>query len=286
MSKSPLVSVYIPTHNRSKILIRAIESVLAQSYKNIEILVCSDGSTDDTDLLMQEYSHKYSNVHYFSHETPKGACAARNVCIKHAKGLFITGLDDDDVFHPDRLKLFVENYKETDAFLCAGYSELELVDFSPSIFNPIMSDDKVTQVSLNDLLFENEVGNQVFTTTEKLRAIDGFCEEMPAWQDYDTWTRLSIKFGLGRKLHGISYIADIDPRRERITTSPKRKIGCFKYYERYDHLMNDLQLKNSVLRKSIFSNKKLPFIELIRCFNTTGLRNWLRAVAIFLGHKF
>lgn len=286
MSNIPLVSVYIPTHNRSKILIRAVESVLAQSFENIEILVCSDASTDDTDLVMQEYCRKYSNIHYFRNETPMGACVARNICIDNAKGEFITGLDDDDVFHPERIKLFVEHYKKTDAFLCAGYSEQALVDFSPSIFKPLSAENKVTTIVLSDLLFENEIGNQIFTATEKLKAINGFCEEMPAWQDYDTWTRLSIKFGAGRKIHFLSYIADIDPTRERITTSPKRKVGCFKYYERYSYLMNDLQLKNSQLRKAIFSNKKLSIAELAHCFNTKGLRNWLRAVAIVLGHKF
>jgi glycosyltransferase involved in cell wall biosynthesis len=286
MSNTPLVSVYIPTHNRSKILIRAIESVLAQSYENIEILVCSDCSTDDTDLIMQEYCRKHSNVHYFYQDTPKGACAARNVCIEHAKGDFITGLDDDDVFHPDRIKLFVEQYKETDAFICAQYIEQKLVDCSPSVLKPIMTENKVTSIALDDILFDNEVGNQVFTTTAKLKAIDGFCEDMPAWQDYDTWTRLSIKFGLARKIHCVSYIADVDPSRERITKSPKKTVGCLKYYERYSHLMNDLQLKNAKLRISIFTNKRLSLAELIHCFNTKGLRNWLRGVAIFLGHKF
>lgn len=282
----PLVSVYIPTHNRSDFLIRAVESVLGQSYKNIEILVCSDGSSDNTDVVMQGYCDKYSNIRYFKNDKPQGACVARNVCINHAKGVFITGLDDDDVFHPERISIFVATFNEKDAFLCSSLVEEKLTNLSSVQFPDITQLNELTDITLNDLLFNNDIGNQIFTTTEKLRAIDGFCEEMPAWQDYDTWTRLSLKYGTGRKVHTVLYIADIEPSRERITTSPKGKIGCFKYYDRYWHLMNAQQIKNATLRKSIFSNEKLSLSDLVKCFNVKGFRNWLRAVAIFLGYKF
>ncbi|WP_085298066.1 glycosyltransferase [Cognaticolwellia mytili] len=285
MSELPLVSIYIPTHNRSDFLIRAIESVLGQSYENIEILVCSDGSSDNTDTVMQEYCTRYSNIRYFKNATPQGACVARNVCINNANGYFITGLDDDDVFHPERVAIFVKLFNESDAFLCSSLAEEKLVDISSVEFPDIAPLGELTNITLSDLLFNNEIGNQVFTTTEKLRAIDGFCEEMPAWQDYDTWTRLSLKYGVGRRINTVLYIADIEPNRLRITTS-KGQLGCFKYYDRYMYLMDKKQIKNAILRKSIFSNQKLPVLELVRCFSVKGFRNWLRATAIFLGHKF
>mgnify|MGYP006311791277 CR=1 FL=1 len=76
-----LVTVYIPTHNRSQLLRQAVESVINQTYKNLEIIVVSDGSTDDTDDVMAELCKKYDNIIYYKLDTPQGACAARNKAI-------------------------------------------------------------------------------------------------------------------------------------------------------------------------------------------------------------
>lgn len=106
-----LVSVVIPTYNRKDIIHRAIDSCLAQTYPNIEIVICDDRSEDDTvDYLKERYKDK-CNIFYCS--TPigkKGANAARNEGIRKARGKYIAFLDSDDYLLEnsiqDRMEIF------------------------------------------------------------------------------------------------------------------------------------------------------------------------------------
>src|SRR6185312_11309056 len=98
MSK-PFFTVIIPTYNREKLLQRAIESVLAQTEQDFEIIIVDDGSKDNTKELVK----KYKTVRYYikKHE---GAAAAKNFGISKVKGEFITFLDSDDAYLPQHLK--------------------------------------------------------------------------------------------------------------------------------------------------------------------------------------
>jgi glycosyltransferase involved in cell wall biosynthesis len=98
MSHLPLVSVIIPTYNRSELLRVAVESVLAQTYANIEVIVVNDGSTDDTATVMEQWADR---VIYFE-QTNQGVAATRNKGLRAASGEYITFLDDDDFVLPTK----------------------------------------------------------------------------------------------------------------------------------------------------------------------------------------
>jgi len=102
VEKKPIVSVIIPTYNRSKFVKKAIDSVLAQMYKDYEIIVVDDGSTDNTKEVIEPYMDR---IRYIYQENA-GASAARNIGIKAAKGDWIAFLDSDDHWLPE--KLFVQ----------------------------------------------------------------------------------------------------------------------------------------------------------------------------------
>jgi glycosyltransferase involved in cell wall biosynthesis len=93
MSEFPLVSVIIPTYNRAYIVHKAIESVLAQTYKNIEIIVVDDGSNDNTDQVIANYEQ----VVYIKKQH-EGQAEARNAGLNIAKGEYLASLDSDDVW--------------------------------------------------------------------------------------------------------------------------------------------------------------------------------------------
>ncbi len=99
-----LVSVIIPTFNRAHVLPRAIESVLSQTYKNIELIVVDDGSSDDTKLLSV-------GARYFYQEN-KGVSAARNLGIEKARGEYIAFLDSDDKWHPEKIQKQISFFKK------------------------------------------------------------------------------------------------------------------------------------------------------------------------------
>ncbi|MBO5360921.1 MAG: glycosyltransferase family 2 protein [Clostridia bacterium] len=102
------VSVIVPTHNRPHFLGRTIDSLLAQTYRDTEIVVVDDNAPDspsraDTQALMKEYE-KYDNVIYIQNEKPLGGGPSRNEGIKAATGDYVTFLDDDDVYLPEKVE--------------------------------------------------------------------------------------------------------------------------------------------------------------------------------------
>lgn len=121
MRSAPLVSIYIPTHNRREKLERALSSVLGQTYENYEILVCDDGSTDGTCEWISKLTQTNQKIRYLRNPAPRGACSARNLGIFAARGEFITGLDDDDEFTPDRLEHLLHIWDDKYAFVCSNF---------------------------------------------------------------------------------------------------------------------------------------------------------------------
>ena len=98
-----LVSIIIPTHNRCNLVTETIDSLLNQTYKNIELLVIDDHSTDKTKECISKYAEQYSFIRYFQSEK-NGACAARNLGISKSRGEYVQFMDDDDVVHEDFIR--------------------------------------------------------------------------------------------------------------------------------------------------------------------------------------
>src|SRR5687768_166188 len=96
----PLVSVIIPVYNGARFLRAAIESVFAQTYRPIEVIVVDDGSVDDSGVIAQSFP----DVRYI-HQENQGVAAARNNGIEVARGEFLAFLDQDDLWTPEKLKL-------------------------------------------------------------------------------------------------------------------------------------------------------------------------------------
>ena len=95
-----LVSVVIPTHNRARIIGSSIESALGQTYKNLEVIVADDGSSDDTRGVVEAYGERVS----YLYQTNAGVSAARNLGLRHARGEFIAFLDSDDTWRPWKIE--------------------------------------------------------------------------------------------------------------------------------------------------------------------------------------
>lgn len=207
----PLVSVYISTHNRLNKLQRAINSVLNQDYPYIEIIICDDGSTDGTQEYMRQLILDSPSVLYKRNDTPKGACSARNLGIFSARGEFVTGLDDDDEFHPNRISMLLQHWKSEYAFICSNHTD----QYASGKRNKYYKGGSRI-VKPDDLLLDNIASNQIFTKTEYLKSIGGFDTSVKRLQDWDTWLRLSKQYGQGFRVSHSLYIMhhdDLDTNR-------------------------------------------------------------------------
>ena len=126
MNEKDLVSVIMPVYNGEQFLKEAIDSVLNQTYKNIELIIVNDGSTDSTEKIILEYVEKDSRVKYLLVEHG-GAGKARNRGIDKANGAFITFCDADDCFDKQFVEKNIEFLRVNDRF-GLSYCNTVLID--------------------------------------------------------------------------------------------------------------------------------------------------------------
>lgn len=100
--KSELVSVCIPTYNGASYLRKTLESILGQTYRNIEIIINDDGSTDQTENIVKEFAD--NRIHYFKNEENLGLAANWNQAVFHATGTYIKLVCQDDILFPDAIE--------------------------------------------------------------------------------------------------------------------------------------------------------------------------------------
>lgn len=191
------VSVIIPTYNRSHLVCRAIESVLDQTYKNIEIIVVDDGSTDNTkEKITQRFGSK---INYLYQEN-NGAPSARNLGFKLSTGAYINFLDSDDYFLPTNIEQKVR--------ILENNSQIDWV-YSDYYYKDLKTGELVTNKTIKKLRTDLKSRNDIFdlilfngithTDTVMLRRqciveVDGFDEDLPSFQDTDLFYRIAKKF--------------------------------------------------------------------------------------------
>jgi len=193
----PKVSVIIPTYNYGKYIEKAIDSVLAQTYKDFEIIVVDDGSTDNTrEIIETKYKDK---VRYFYQEN-SGAPVARNKGIKESKGEYLVFLDADDWFMPENLEkkvAFLDNNAGYGWVYSDGYyvnKEGEIIDKASNRFS--FSNRKLEgNISFELFSMGNYIAmDSVLMRKECINEVGPFNETLPAYHDYELWLRLSLKF--------------------------------------------------------------------------------------------
>ncbi|MBL4288155.1 glycosyltransferase [Vibrio fluvialis] len=240
MLKNPLISVYMPTHNRVEFLKLAVSSVIKQTYDNWELIIVNDASSDGTEAYLKEITKDEPRIRYFSNKESKGACYSRNLAIANSNGMYITGLDDDDLFTQDRLHKLLLAYEESFSFVCSDWMVIpksNLYDLKKwfvykreGIIDFKMAFDK------------NHFGNQVFTEKYKVEEVGGFDESLISWQDYDLWVRLIKKFGPAKKIKEKTQFIFNAPSIDRITTSSKRVYGIEQFLNNHNNDMTKQQI--------------------------------------------
>jgi glycosyltransferase involved in cell wall biosynthesis/2-polyprenyl-3-methyl-5-hydroxy-6-metoxy-1,4-benzoquinol methylase len=188
VSPAPAVSIITPAYNASEFLSQTVASALAQTWRDFELLIVDDGSTDDTQEVARAWARTDSRVSVLT--CPHGGpSAARNVAIAHARGSYFALLDSDDLWHPtfldSQMALFA-SLRSVDVVTGNAYNLGGALDGQP--VNPAGT--TCREISLLNIL---ERENSVFIMSVFRRAIIeriiGFDETLPLNEDYDFWIR-------------------------------------------------------------------------------------------------
>ena len=134
----PLVSIIMPCYNAERYVAQSIESVLAQTYYNWELLITDDGSTDKSVEIISKYCTKDDRITVLVPDEHQGIARTRNMSISHAKGKFVAFLDSDDIWYPEKLEKQVGFMLEND--LAFTYSSYEVIDAQGNSKNRIVKD--------------------------------------------------------------------------------------------------------------------------------------------------
>lgn len=186
-----MISVVIPTYNRAGVIVRSVESVLNQSYRDIEVIVVDDCSTDDTKAVLETI--KDERLRYCCLEKNSGACAARNKGIELSRGEYIAFQDSDDEFLPNKMEAQLNTLleKKADIVFCA----FEKI-FSDGVRQYIPSNTAEGFLGQRELIYESLVSTQtILGRAEVIRSV-GFDVTMPRMQDYDFIIRASERYSV------------------------------------------------------------------------------------------
>jgi glycosyltransferase involved in cell wall biosynthesis len=186
----PTVSVVIPTYNRADYILEAIESVMSQTYRDFEIVVVDDGSTDDTRQVLADMVAA-GTIQYVYQEN-RSKSAARNHGIRLAKGKYIAFLDSDDLFAPTKLEkqvAFLERHPEI-GFVHSWYSKFD--DDGNQL--GVRDTSKYTGWVYPEILLSWSVLMAVpcmLVSREVLSEVGGFDETQKWGEDLDLWRRIT-----------------------------------------------------------------------------------------------
>lgn len=185
----PLVSVIVPTFNRPGLLREAVESVLSQTYRNIEIIVVNDAGDDVEDII----NSLNAEIIYLSHEINRGLASARNTALKSASGKYIAYLDDDDVFYPGHIETLVRFLERKAAWV--AYTDSNLVVRSLENGELATKHKGIyfgRDFDARSLLVSNYIPViNVMHRRDALQKTGAFDENLLYNEDWDLWIRLS-----------------------------------------------------------------------------------------------
>lgn len=185
----PRVSVVIPVYNGANYLAQAIDSALAQTYSDVEVLVINDGSRDGGDT--ERIARRYGDQIRYVYKDNGGVASALNVGIREMTGEYLSWLSHDDVYHPDKIKVQVECLRESknrDAVLYSAYTRIDA--------DTMVLDDDVDALWSGDPfldIFYTRIGGCTTLVSRRCFDVVGlFNEQLPTTQDNEMWLRIFL----------------------------------------------------------------------------------------------
>jgi glycosyltransferase involved in cell wall biosynthesis len=278
------VSVIIPTYNRADVLTEAVDSVLNQTWKDLEIIVVDDGSTDRTREVLSRYGER---VIYF-HKENGGPSSARNLGIEKARGRYVAFLDSDDVWELEKLRIQME-FMEEHPDIKLVCTDSRLMGFGESRERKLRRD---LMGNLFSLLFSNSFvrTSTVLIARACFHEVGYFAEKYRSVEDYDLWLRVARRYPIAYlnqplvryRKHGENVSRDKITLRQNAfkvleTHYDRREVPSRAYRVRMSNL--HLYFGRAYLRLGDIKMAGRSFGQSLRLtpFRIRPIRYWLRA---------
>lgn len=271
-----MISCIVTTYKRSPdIVARAINSIVNQTYKDIEIIVVNDAPEEkelsqNIEKILSMYD---ASINYIIHKENKGACAARNTGIAAANGEYIAFLDDDDEWVNTKLEIQLSNLIRNNSALV--YCDQIYIDAhgNKKIKEPFMT----YVIGKNDyekLLCYNFIGSTSFPLIKAnaLKEVGGFNEKLESSQDHEVWLKIAKKYTISyvNKPLVKYYYSDV-----AITRSIKRREQGYEYL--LNEFKSDYKMRIPILHRRYMLLSSTFFG--IKCFKQ-GLKYWWKAIKL------
>ncbi|MCD4756687.1 MAG: glycosyltransferase family 2 protein [Arcobacteraceae bacterium] len=182
-----IFSVIIPCYNSEKSVVRALDSVVNQTFKDFEIVIVDDGSNDNTKTIIHKYFKNQKNIKYkYMYQKNSGPSKARNYAVKNSVGKYLSFLDSDDEWHKDKLQIQYDCIQKLKIkFVSSSYTINEFKD---------IENISIKEFIFNDFLISNRTSTPCTVIERNLfEEVGGFDESLSYSEDYNLWLKISLK---------------------------------------------------------------------------------------------
>jgi glycosyltransferase involved in cell wall biosynthesis len=187
MTKKPRISVLMPAYNAEKYIAEAIESILKQTYKDFELIIVDDASTDDTAKIIKSYAKRDKRIKYYKNEKNSGVTITLNNGLKHCSGDYIARMDSDDV---SMKKRFEEQVREMDKGSDLIGTNITFIDENGKKSGTRKYSNEIDKV----IIIESPLAHPtVMFRKEFLKKTGNYRPEYNSAEDYDLWIRFYRK---------------------------------------------------------------------------------------------
>lgn len=193
ITPTPLVSVVMPTYNQAEFISETLESVLNQTFKDYELIIVNDGSTDNTLQILQKYQ-EHTQINIINQEN-RGCSAALNAGIKNARGKYISLISSDDLWCNDKLEKQVELHSKYDHIMMS-YTDFDIINENSDVIQKhYKSADTEKPLPLR-IRYINAFS--VMIKRECFQSVGLFDENLKHSNDNDMWFRIGQRYNMSR----------------------------------------------------------------------------------------
>ena len=261
-----LVSVIIPTYKRPDFLSRAVNSVLNQTYSNVEVIVVDDNNPDtegrvQTETIMEQYADN-PKVRYIKHEHNKNGSAARNTGARNANGQYVAFLDDDDEFLPDKIGCQIKRLQSLSDDYAVCYSKFALVTDNghQHLSTETREGNLYLQAITQDLMIA--AGSNLIVKKDAFDDISGFDESFSRNQDVEFLVRLLKKYKIAYS-DELGLLVNVHDQHQAVDA----QVTLNQFVQRFKPMVDALnQEEQNVFYKNILKLRFLDFVRVKRDF--------------------